>query len=80
MKVEYKYVVCEGNGASAGAWKPGSNFVISLPGGGNGSVKVKDAWDDANREVQIETIKNAGGRRSEKVCWLNRCLFVHFIG
>lgn len=68
LTVEYKYVVCEGNGANAGAWKPGSNFVISVPGGGNGSVKVKDAWDDANREVQIETIKNAaGGRKGEKV-------------
>jgi hypothetical protein len=34
--------------------------VISLPGGGNGSVKVKDEWDETSREVQIEMIKNAG--------------------
>lgn len=34
--------------------------MISLPGGGNGSVKVKDEWDETSREVQIEMIKNAG--------------------
>lgn len=62
--MEYKYVVCGDDGATVvdTAWKPGANFVISLPGGGNGSVKVKDAWDEASREVQIETIKG-GGRR-----------------
>ncbi|KAL4535302.1 hypothetical protein Ndes2526B_g06200 [Nannochloris sp. 'desiccata'] len=61
LSVEYKYVVCEADGQDVGAaWKPGNNFVISLPGGGNGSVKVKDEWDETSREVQIEMIKNAG--------------------
>ncbi len=59
-------MVCEEDGQDVGAaWKPGNNFVITLPGGGNGSVKVKDEWDETSREVQIEMIKNAGkgGRR-----------------
>ena len=42
-----------------------------MPGGGNGSVKVKDQWDETSREVQIEMIKNAGkgasgGRRGAR--------------
>jgi hypothetical protein len=66
LSVEYKYVVCEKDGQDVGAaWKPGNNFILTLPGGGNGSVKVKDEWDETSREVQIEMIKNAGrgGRR-----------------
>lgn len=63
LEVEYKYVVCDMAGDNLVAvWKPGGNFLLSLPGGGNGSVKVKDAWDEASREVQIETVRGAERR------------------
>ena len=35
-----------------------------MPGGGSGSIKVKDAWDEGSREVQIETIKNVARRKT----------------
>ena len=65
MNVEYKYVVCESSGAAVNGanWKPGNNFILTLPGR-NGSVKVRDAWDEGSREVQIETIQAARGRKA----------------
>ena len=54
IAVEYKYVVCDESGSGVGAaWKPGGNFQLSMPDSGNSTVKVKDAWDDAYREVQV---------------------------
>jgi hypothetical protein len=54
VELEYKYVVCGGDGEGA-AWKPGGNFVLSMPTGRSGSVKIRDAWDESSREVQVSS-------------------------
>lgn len=67
-EVEYKYVVCNENDMSAAAWKPGGNFALSVPKAGDGSMRVRDAWDNTFREVQIEVVRDGGKakRRSSK--------------
>lgn len=50
--LEYKYVVCHGDGGDA-AWKPGSNFVLTMPTKSKSKVQIKDAWDETSREVQV---------------------------
>lgn len=59
-------MVCNQDGKVGIAWKPGGNFMLSMPDGGNSSVKIKDAWDDAYREVQIETTKTDRARRGRR--------------
>lgn len=55
MDIEYKYVVCGTSGNNlVTVWKPGGNFILKLPGKGSTAIQVKDAWDETNREIQIE--------------------------
>lgn len=55
MDIEYKYVVCGTSGNNlVPVWKPGGNFILKLPGKGSTAIQVKDAWDETNREIQIE--------------------------
>lgn len=57
VTVEYKYAVYDDQGRVAAAWKPGGNFMLSMPTAGDSSVKIKDAWDEGYREVQVRTCK-----------------------
>jgi hypothetical protein len=73
-EVEYKYVVRNPDGEAA-AWKPGSNYRLSLAslapvlvGAARrviGGVSVRDAWDGAVRDVSVEVAAAEGRRVSE---------------
>ena len=71
--MEYKYVVCGGDGEGA-AWKPGGNFVLSMPTGRSASVKIRDAWDESSREVQVSSLGDCRRRGGYGGCrlWARR--------
>jgi hypothetical protein len=63
---EYKYVVRNEHDHTAASWKPGENFKLKLPEAGKGTVRVRDAWDETFREVQIEVVSLQPAKRGRK--------------
>jgi hypothetical protein len=64
--LEYKYVVVGEGGAECATWKPGGNYSLAMPPAGGGLVQVRDAWDEASREVLVEVERAARARRRRR--------------
>ncbi len=64
--LEYKYVVVGEGGAECATWKPGGNYSLAVPPAGGGLVQVRDAWDEASREVLVEVERAARARRRRR--------------